>query len=543
MFLAAGAAIVLGACSGDDATSPPSAVVDVPDPTFASAPDATAASTTPPSTPSTTSPPTTLPPIDLSADPFTLGVASGDPTPRSVVLWTRLAPDPLHGGGMPDQDVAVVWEVATDAAFATLVGSGTDTARSQYAHTVHVEAQLEAAPGAALHYRFRAGQYTSPTGITRLAPPADQAVDTCNFVSASCQHYESGFYVVHHEIADKQPDFVVFLGDYIYEGGAGTVGQNDNVRTHGTDTCTTLDDYRNRYALYKGDADLQAAHAACPWLVTWDDHEVANNYAGPSVDADRRAAAYQAWWEHQPVALPPPVDGQDFTIYRSFTWGSLLTVAVLDGRQYRSDQTCGGQTLNLDPACPETFEQSRTMLGDQQEQWLMDVLNASATTWNVIAQQTVFGDVTLGDAVLNYDQWDGYPAERNTIVSWLGSHAIDNVVVLTGDIHFAGAGIIRAGGRGTGVPVAVELVATSVSSGGRIDPAVTEVVKAIPDIVDVELEHRGYIGHAVTAPAWDAVYRMADTVKEPTSALFQHARYRIEAGTNLVGIAEGLTRD
>jgi alkaline phosphatase D len=328
------------------------------------------------------------------------------------------------------------------------------------------------------------------------------------------------------------------------------VGQNDNVRTHGTPEARSLDDYRNRYALYKSDADLQAAHAACPWLVTWDDHEVENNYAGgvPQDEADQAAFAqrqhdaYQAWWEHQPVDLPPPVMGQDFPIYRSLRWGSLLTLAVLDGRQYRSDQACGGATLDLDPPCAETFDESRTMIGDAQEQWLFDQLNDSPGTWNVIAQQTLFGDVTLGGAVLNYDQWDGYPVQRNRIVDRLASDSIADVVVLTGDIHFAGTGIIRSGGRGVGTPVAVEFVATSISSGGRINPSITSVVQAIPDIVDAELEHRGYILHTVTPARWRAQYRMAETVKEPDSAMFQHAVYSIDVGTNMVTIAEGIVR-
>jgi alkaline phosphatase D len=208
---------------------------------------------------------------------------------------------------------------------------------------------------------------------------------------------------------------------------------------------------------------------------------------------------------------------------------------VLDGRQYRSDQACGDPDLSLDPPCPETFDETRTMLGDEQEQWLLDHLAASTTTWQVIAQQTVFGDVTLGGAVLNYDQWDGYPAERNRIVAALDP--AKNTVVLTGDIHFAGAGNLRQGERGTGTPIAIELVATSISSGGRVNPAVTEVVRAIPDIVDVELEHRGYILHSVTPEAWSAEYRMVETVKEVGAPMFVHATYVADAGTNTLRIA------
>lgn len=547
LFLTGSVVVVLGACSGSDQagtgeTAPPSdATVAVPGPSTAtigsSEPtDPTETSTTVPST----EPATTLP-----VDPFTLGVASGDPSETSVILWTRLAPDPLtSGGGMPPEDIDVAWEIAVDPDFAEVSAHGTTTATAAHAHSVHVRVDIQ--PDGAYHYRFHAGGYTSPVGLTRAAPSTTATPQTVRFASASCQNYQDGYYVAHADIATQAPDFVVFLGDYIYEGGAAQIGVNDVVRTHGTDECTSLDDYRNRYALYKTDPDLQAAHRVAPWFVIWDDHEVENNYAGttPQGPADaqafleRRRAAYTAWWEHQPVDLPAPSDvvGDDYRIYRAMQWGSLLTMSLLDGRQYRSDQACGDQTLDLDPACPETFDPTRTMLGDAQEAWLFEQLSASGSAWNVIAQQTIFGDVTLADAVLNYDQWDGYPVQRNRIVDRLATDGIRDVVVLTGDIHFAGTGVIRSGGRGTGTPVGVEFVATSISSGGRVDPAVTEVVKAIPDIVDVELEHRGYILHTVTPELWRAEYRMAQTVKEPTSALFVHATYRVAAGTALVTI-------
>ena len=559
LFLAGSAAVVVVAgCSDDDdnepsgssptaAASDPAAraidTADVPDTTEGSTPPA------PTAPPVTDAPLPTQPAIVLESDPFTLGVASGDPGVGSVVLWTRLAPEPLAtGGGMPGDDIQVDWEVALDPDFAEVRFTGSTTATAEHAHSVHVHAQIDT--GNAYHYRFHTGGHTSPVGRTRTAPSMSGEPESVRFASASCQHYESGYYVAHRDIASQQPDFVVWLGDYIYEGGAGVVGQNDNVRTHGAPEVTSLDEYRGRYALYKSDAHLQAAHAACPWLVTWDDHEVENNYAGgvPQDDADqpafaqRRHDAYQAWWEHQPVDLPPPVLGEDFPIYRSLRWGALMTLAVLDGRQYRSDQACGGATLDLDPPCAQTFDESRTMIGEAQERWLFDELNASPATWNVIAQQTLFGDVTLGGAVLNYDQWDGYPVQRNRIVDRLASDSIQDVVVLTGDIHFAGTGIIRSGGRGTGTPVAVEFVATSISSGGRIDPGVTAVVQAIPDIVDAELEHRGYILHTVTPTQWQAQYRMAETVKQPDATMFQHAIYNIDVGTNVVTIAEGIVR-
>ncbi|MBI5089264.1 MAG: alkaline phosphatase D family protein, partial [Actinobacteria bacterium] len=464
LFLAGAAAVVVGACSGDDDPPITSGSSTAGAPTTVDAPSTTSATTSAPTT-SDAAPGTTAPAIVLPDDPFTLGVASGDPTDRTVVLWTRLAPQPLTpGGGMPPDDIAVDWEIAVDPAFTDVRWHGSVTANATHAHSVHVRAEIDA--GGPYHYRFHAGGHTSASGRTRTAPAAGDEPESVRFASASCQNYQDGYYTAHADIAAQEVDFVVFLGDYIYEGAAADIGVNDVVRTHGTAACTTLDDYRARYALYKADTDLQSAHHAAPWFVTWDDHEVANNYAGSEGDdptfLQRRRAAYQAWWEHQPVDLPPPPDdpAADYPIYRSMRWGSLVSMAILDGRQYRSEQACGGGTLNLDPACPEAFDETRSMIGDPQEAWLFAELGTTPpSTWHVIAQQTVFGDVTLGEAVLNYDQWDGYPVQRNRIVDRLAGDSIGNVVVLTGDIHVAATGVIRSGGRGTGTPVGVEFVA------------------------------------------------------------------------------------
>ena len=210
-----------------------------------------------------------------ASDPFTLGIASGDPLPDSVVLWTRLAPDPLHGGGMPPEPVAVDWEIAEDEKLARVVQRGTAQARPEFAHAVHVDVRgLQ--PARWYWYRFRAGGVESPIGRTRTAPPAGAAVPRLSFAFASCQHYEQGYYVAYRHMAQENLDLVVHLGDYIYEGAIRT----DRVRRHNSDEIQTLTDYRNRYALYKGDPDLQRAHALFPWIITWDDHEVDNNYAG-----------------------------------------------------------------------------------------------------------------------------------------------------------------------------------------------------------------------------------------------------------------------
>jgi alkaline phosphatase D len=517
-FLAGSVVVVVAACSGSDPVGEPGTTVPTGDtePTGGDAAELLPA-----------------PPADLTADPFTLGVASGDPSDSVVVLWTRLAPDALSGGGMPDTDVEVVWDLASDEAFTELITSQTTTASAQYGHSVHVTAEV---PQGWSYYRFRVGDFTSPVGRTRPAPAKGDS-EQVRFVTASCQNYEAGFYTAHRDIADQKPDFVAFLGDYIYEGAAREVG-GGVVRSHDGPEPTDIAAYRNRYALYKGDADLQAAHAACPWFVIWDDHEVENNYAGlipqdpadAAVFAERRRQAYQAWWEHQPVALDPP-EGDDFTIYRRASWGSLLDISLLDGRQYRTDQGCGDATLNLDPACPDAFEETRTMLGADQEAWLIDGLSKDTAAWSVVAQQTVFGNVMLGDAVLNYDQWDGYQASRNRVVDSLDPSR--NTVVLTGDIHFAGVGFVRQGERGTGTPVAAEFVATSISSSGNVDASLQSLVTSIPDIVDVELAHRGYILHTVDAATWSADYRIVDDATVEGGTVSSYATYRLDAGSNV----------
>ena len=531
-LLAAGAAVVAGACAdnGGANSTTSSAASTTPSTSNTEAATTTEATTTT----------STVSPVELSADPFTLGVASGEPDPVSVVLWTRLAPDPLNGGGMPDGDVDVTWEVSDSAEFATVAATGVETATAERAHTVHAIAPL--AQGS-WFYRFRVGRYTSPVGTTRAAPHDGVSVVETNFAVANCQNYANGQYAAHRDLAEHRPDFVVFLGDYIYED-AGIPGNEDpTARVHLGPEPTTLGQYRNRYARYKTDAHLQAAHAVCPWFVIWDDHEVENNYAGltPQVAADapafqaRRNAAYQAWWEHQPVRLAPPVaPDQEYRMYRDVHWGELIGLLLLDGRQYRTDQACGDVTLSLDPPCAEILDPARTMLGDEQETWLFDKLAASTASWNVIGNQVVFADATLNGAVLNYDQWDGYPLERARILQHLADAAVPNVVVLTGDIHLAAVAQLRTGDRAVGTPVGVEFITTSVSSDGLISDQFTDVLKAYPHLVDAELTHRGYALHSVTAERWTAEYRIVADVTNRDSEVTTLGTYVVDAGTSIV---------
>ncbi len=536
MFFCGAAAVLVAACSDDSAssadttgagTSAPVVATDVP---TTDAPTTTAAATTT----------SVLPDVELVGDPFTLGVASGDPDATSVVLWTRLAPEPYTGGGMPTDDVDVLWEVSATPDFTDIAVSGTETATANRAHSVHALAQLDQGDW---FYRFRVGSYTSPVGVTRPAPPADAPLAQAKFAAASCQNFADGYYAAHRDIAEQAPDFVLWLGDYIYEGGGLPFDPDVTERAHIGDEPTTLDGYRNRYGQYKSDPQLQASHAACPWFVIWDDHEVENNYAGLTpqdpADAagyqDRRFAAYQAWWEHQPVRLAPPVAAdQEYRIYRDTQWGDLIEIALLDGRQYRSDQACGDATLSLDPPCAEALDPARTMLGAEQEQWLLDTLSASTAAWNVVGNQTVLADATFNGAVLNYDQWDGYPVARARLLQEFADKDIQNLVVITGDIHLAAVAQLRAGDRATGVSVGAEFVTTSISSDGLIDDSLGDVLRTFPDLVDAELQHRGYSLHTVTPERWTAEYRSVTDSNNPDSEVTSFGTYTVEAGSNTV---------
>jgi alkaline phosphatase D len=304
------------------------------------------------------------------------------------------------------------------------------------------------------------------------------------------------------------------------------------VRSHDGPEAADLAGYRARYAQYLSDPDLRAARAACPWFVVWDDHEVENDYAAhvpqDPVDqptfAARRLAAYRAWWEHMPVRIERPHEGADTVIHRRATFGDLLDLVLLDGRQFRSDQACGGAELSAEPPCPEALDPARTMLGAGQEAWAAEVLGASRAAWAAIGQQTVVTDLRLPNGgVLNYDQWDGYAPARDRLLA-AAAPVAGRTVVLTGDIHLAGVGVLP--GIGT------EFVTTSVSSSGDIPPALQPILASFDDIVDAELIHRGYVRHTVTPSTWSADYRIVGDVTDPASATTTWRTFTVAAGAS-----------
>ena len=471
----------------------------------------------------------------FSADPFALGVASGDPSPDGFVLWTRLAPDPLNGGGLSG-DVGVRWEVAGDEGFRQLVQSGTATAPAELAHSVHVEVTgLEADRW--YWYRFLAGDAVSTAGRARTMPTPESMPERLSLAFASCQHYETGFYTAYEHMAAEHPDLVFHLGDYIYEGPA-----RPRIRAHRGEELASLEDYRNRYALYRSDPDLQLAHAACPWIVTWDDHEVDNNYAAdiseqPDVRREaflqRRARAYQAYYEHMPLRVSQLPQGPSMRLYRKLAFGRLAQFTVLDTRQYRTDQPCGDRTQ---PPCEGASDPTATLLGDDQRSWLFEALSESSAEWNVIPQQVMMAQVDRmpGDDVrYSMDQWPGYAASRDMLLGFVAERRVPNPVVLTGDIHSNWVNdLLLDFGDPASPVVATEFVGTSISSSGDGGPNTEYAEGVMRDNPFVKLQNaqRGYVSCEVTPGRWTARYRVLDRVSVRGAPRQTLAEFAVEAG-------------
>ncbi|MEX2112168.1 MAG: alkaline phosphatase D family protein [Pirellulales bacterium] len=472
----------------------------------------------------------------FSDNPFQLGVASGDPQSDGVVLWTRLAPKPLEGGGMPDEAVQVDWQVAEDEQMTKVVQQGATVANPDWAHSVHVEvAGLK--PDRWYFYQFRAGNETSPTGRTRTAPAADTLPDRLRFAVASCQHFETGYYTAYEHMLRESPDLVVHLGDYIYEGA----GRDKQVRRHVGPKLMTVEDYRLRHAQYKTDPALRAMHAAAPWLVTWDDHEFENNCANLipehpkplEVYRQQRANAYKAYYEHMPLRVSQLPQGPDMPLYRRVSFGRLADFHVLDTRQYRTDQPCGDGGK---APCEASYDAAGTILGDAQRAWLFDGLSASPAQWNVLAQQVMMARVDFreGDEVAHsMDQWPGYEADRRRVLTHLHEHKVKNPVVLTGDIHSNWANELPVDFDNLdGSSVAVEFVGTSISSSGdgsQESERQSSLLSENP-FVKFHNRERGYVLCEVTPDNWRSDYRTVEYVSRKGAPLNTRASFVVEAG-------------
>ena len=473
--------------------------------------------------------------------PFTLGVASGDPSPDGIVLWTRLAPEPLDGGGMPMTNVSVQWEVAADSRFTKIAQRGTELARPELGHSVHAEVTgLEA--GREYWYRFRAGDEVSQIGRTKTAPAAGAAVDRLRFAVCGCNHYETGYFTGFRRIAEEHFDFVFHTGDYIYEGRADG-GRNPNVvRQHRGQELYSVVDYRNRYALYKSEPDLMAAHASAPFIVTFDDHEVDNDYAGdndeqgtpPEVFVLRRAAAYQAYYETMPLRRPSIPSGSRIQVYRRLQFGRLMDLSVLDTRQYRSKQACGGGSRST---CAEASDPRRTILGADQEKWLFDNLAGVRSTWTVLCQQvpTFARDLQRVDPAARFsmDKWDGYVASRNRLYARLKETRAPNPIVLSGDVHqHFGSDLKLNFADPTSETVGAEFTNTSITSGGDGTDVSATWDRSKPDNPHIKYHsnRRGYVACTATPDTMRADFKLLDRVTVPNQPAHVGGSLVVESG-------------
>ena len=476
--------------------------------------------------------------------PFTLGVASGYPRPDGISLWTRLAPEPLqaNGGMSADHDhVHVTWEVAEDEAFAKIAAKGSVRAVPELAHSVHVDVR-GLKPGRWYFYRFASGNEVSPVARTRTAEAAGQKLDSLRFAVGSCQHYEQAFFSAHRHLVGENLDLMLFVGDYIYESNWG----DDLVRRHVGPEADTLERYRIRHAQYKTDRDLQALHAVVPWAFTWDDHEVDNDYASDQSEhmdpafLVRRAAAYQAFFEHMPVPLTIRANPGEMRIYDTLDFGDFARFYLVDDRQYRHPQSCpdgykgGGSTDHTLKECPEMAEPSRSMLGLPQEQWLDGAMANSRARWNVIAQQTIFsrlGAQRDGEFTAWTDGWDGYPAARERLLGSLVNHQVRNPIILGGDIHAAVVADVHTDFDKPDSPVvAAEFCSTSVASQGWPASMFDPRLALNPHVKYGNSTKRGYIVFDTDGNSCDARLRVLVDEKQRDTGVTTQVTFRVEDG-------------
>ncbi|VWX61960.1 Alkaline phosphatase [Burkholderiales bacterium 8X] len=478
-----------------------------------------------------------------SADPFALGVASGYPREDGVVLWTRLLAAPLRADsagepqGLGSRNIEVKWEVATDERFRLVSASGRVQALAAEAHSVHVDVRgLQ--PGRDHWYRFEAGGERSPVGRTRTAPSsasAQRGAPAINMAFAACQQYEQGFYAAYRDMAERSPDLVVHLGDYVYESSWGS----RHVRKHGSGVPATLAEFRDRYAIYKSDPDLKAAHAAAPWLVTWDDHEVANDYTDdisprtpdPAEFLAMRAAAYQAWYEHMPVPPSMKPKGALATIHGRYRFGQMLDVLMLDTRQHRSHHACGATSGFPVTDCDERSDPQRSMLGMAQEAWLARELAQPPTRWTLIAQSTLLAtaDRKAGPERSYWmDGWDGYPAARTRLLEAVAAHRPRNTVVIGGDVHAFYAADLKP--SADAAPIATEFVGGSISSEGPPPGSVATLLAENPHVRFGRSDKRGYALMSLDARGCEVEFRAVEDVKQRESKVATLARFAVEDG-------------
>jgi len=491
------------------------------------------------------------------ADPFSLGVAAGAPAADGFVLWTKLAPTPLSDdpsatGGMSGPSQPVGYEVATDDQMRHVVQRGRALAEAEFGYSVHKQVR-GLKPGRPYWYRFTSGSAASTVGRARTLPPRN--IDNLRFAFFSCSHYEYGYFSAYRHAAEESPDFGIFLGDYIYEY-ADKNPKRQKVRTHsGGKECVTLAEYRARYTQYRLDPNLQFLHASVPSLVTWDDHEVQNDYADkwgedfqdPEAFLARRAAAYRTFYEFMPVK---PVfsrpHGPDMRLYDRYEFGDLMRVDLIDGRQYRSREACygdpakkeghgGGGHQETPAMCPELMDPARSMIGLAQEQWLFDGLASSSARWNVIANDVLMARLhqnnPAGEDSYWADGWDGYPPSRTRLMQHIAASKPSNPVVITGDIHSFWANDLKVDFDDANSPtVASELVGTSITSFGPPYDLFNSFLPHNPHVKFFESRKRGYVSVDLTRERLQARYQTVSDITDPDAALSTLAGFVVEDG-------------
>lgn len=465
----------------------------------------------------------------LADDPFTLGVASGDPATDGFVIWTRIM-------GLTN-DASPVFEIAEDENFRRIVRSGRVPAPLSRAGAVHVELK-GLRPGRRYYYRFQLGDAVSRIG--RCATIADRP-DRLRIALTSCQHWEQGWFSAYADMIVQDPDIALQVGDYIYEK---SFGSGPDVRSFGTPDPVSLADYRARHALYRTDPHLAAAHAAMPFAVSWDDHEVENDYVGiegvqitdPAAFLRRRAAAYQAYFEHMPLRPSSLLPSGEYRLYRTLHWGDLATLHMLDTRQYRTPHPCmtdrerGGKIVS---GCAEVTDPSRSMLGATQERWLARELGRESARWSLVAQQTLFSRLFLpgGPDAVYSDLWDGYGASRDRLLDALSQPAVRNAVILSGDVHsFWVNDVKRDFADPRSATIATEIVTTCLASRNGPEALFGTARQLNPHVRFLDNRSAGYALLDVGRESIDIDLRRVDDLADPRSLASSLARFAIVNG-------------
>ena len=487
-----------------------------------------------------------------AGDPFSVGMASGSPRSDGFILWTRLAPKPLSadaGGvdGMSGEAITVAYEIADDHSMRRVVQRGEAIADPKFGFSVHADV-TGLQPGRSYWYRFMSGEATSRVGRAITSPPAGSALERLRFGFVSCANYEHGYFSAYRHLANDNPDIALFLGDYIYD----TVVQGQAVRKHADGVLSkTLANYRNRYTQYQLDPDLQRFRAEVPALVTWDDHEVENDYGNkwsqtfldPEKFLLQRAAAYQAFYENMPVrpSLSTP-SGPVMRVYDRFTFGNLVEISMIDGRQYRSKQACysppkhGGGHAESDATCPELSDPARSMIGQRQEAWLFDGLAKSQARWNVIGQDVLMAHFARTDADKITgswtDDWNGYPASRARLFQHIHESRVSNPVVLGGDIHAFWANDLKLDFKDPkSSTIATEFVGTSISSNANLSyEEISGRLKEYPHVQFFDSRKRGYAYADVEQGKMSVQLRAISDAADPNASAYTLRSFTVETG-------------